>query len=242
MELAGIPILIRCRFEKNRLFFRDYMSEKEPHFSIQPTDDDIERIGSDFARMDEAEGVSNVIRSDVLFENNAIHALIAENLASRNVLLMHGSAISADGEAVIFTAKSGTGKSTHSRIWREVFGDRVFMINDDKPLLRIEEGEVAVWGSPWDGKHRLSRNISSPLKAIVSLERDVNNSIVPMGRTEALTVLMGHSYRSDNASTMTRIIELESRVIRSADFFLLKCNMDPEAARVARDGIFGAGK
>ena len=77
-----------------------------------------------------------------------------------------------DGEAYIFTAVSGTGKSTHAMLWREVFGERVRMINDDKPLIRITpEGKAVVYGTPWDGKHHLSKNSAFPLKAICWLTR-----------------------------------------------------------------------
>ena len=76
-----------------------------------------------------------------------------------------------DGQAVLFTAKSGTGKSTHTKLWRDLFGERAVMVNDDKPLLRILKDGVLVCGTPWDGKHRLSTNCALPLKAICILER-----------------------------------------------------------------------
>ena len=83
-----------------------------------------------------------------------------------------------DGAAYLFTAPSGTGKSTHTRLWREVFGDRVWMINDDKPMLRISENLVTAYGTPWNGKHHISRNASAPLKAIVQLNRGKENIIM----------------------------------------------------------------
>ena len=95
-----------------------------------------------------------------------------------------------DSNGYLFTAPSGTGKRTHVRIWRQYFGDRVWMIDDDKPLLQINDSEIIVWGSPWNGKHRLGRNASAPLKAAIFLTRDTTNHIEPLETADAFEVLM----------------------------------------------------
>ena len=229
--------MIQCRFPENQEFFRDYFTDKPPQFTVAPSEDDLRRMQADFDRMDTAEGILPHRRTDAFLENNAIHALLAERLIPFNVLLMHGSALCMNGEAYIFTAKSGTGKSTHARLWREVFGDRVWMINDDKPMLRIEESGVTVWGTPWDGKHHLSRNTSAPLKAIVSLNRSEYNHIEPLNKADAFPMLMKQCFGSRNPAMMVRIMELEKRLLNAVDFYTLGCNMEPEAAKVAWEGI-----
>ena len=239
VEIAGVPFLIQSRFEEFRRLFRKYTSEKEPRFIIRPTEADLDKVNEDFKRAYEADCPSDGRLSDLFLELNAIHGLLAEKIVSENVLLMHGSALSYDGEAVIFTAKSGTGKSTHTKLWREVFGDRVVMINDDKPFLRIEEGGVTVWGTPWNGKHHLSSNISAPLKAIVSLTRDAVNRIDPLTPAEAFPLVVESSYKSNDPASAVRVIEMERKLLSAADFYVLGCNMDPDAARVACQGIFG---
>lgn len=118
--------------------------------------------------MNATEGQSQIRYGKSFLENNAIHILVADKLVDYNVLMLHGSALAFDGEGIIFSVKSGTGKSTHSRHWREVFGSRVRMIND-KPMLNINE--MKVYGTPWNGKHRLGNNNSAPIKAIVKIER-----------------------------------------------------------------------
>lgn len=237
IEMAGVPVAVRCRFHENQAFFHDYFTEKEPLFTIEPTEADLRQMQADFDRMDEMEGIPKHRRTDGFLENNAIHALLAERLVEQNALLMHGSALCMDGKAYIFTAKSGTGKSTHARLWRQVFGDRVWMINDDKPMLRIEESGVTVYGTPWDGKHHLSRNASAKLKAIVNLTRDESNHIAPMSRADAFPVLMKQCYGSRNPATMARIMELEKRLLSAVDFYTLGCNMLPEAAKLAWEGM-----
>ena len=237
IELAGIPARVICRFKDNRTFLSDYVTENRPLFTLEPTEDDLIRMQADFDRMDEADGIPRHRRTEEFLENNAIHALLAEKLVPYDVLLTHGSALCMDGAGYIFTAKSGTGKSTHARLWREAFGSRVWMVNDDKPLLKIGEAGITVWGTPWDGKHRLSRNASAPLKAIVSLCRDEKNHIEPMEKADAFPVLMKQCFISRNPATMARIMDLEKRLLDAVDFYTLGCNMEPEAAKVAWEGM-----
>ena len=237
IEIAGISVGIRCRFQNNRTFFSDYMTQHEPLFWVEPSADDLIKAQTDFDKLDQIEGVPKSARTDVFLENNAIHSLLAEGLVAHNVLLMHGSALCIDDQGIVFTASSGTGKSTQARLWREFFGDRVRMINDDKPMLRITDSEVMAWGTPWDGKHHLSCNDKAPLKAVVSVKRGSNNWIEPMDAVEAFTVLMKQCYASQNPPTMMRIMELEKQLLNTVKFYSLSCNISLEAARVAWEGM-----
>ena len=237
--LAGIPVEIRCRYEENRIFLKDYLTDRDPLLTIEPSADDLEQIQEGLNRMDEAEKFPKRRRPESFLENNAIHALLAEKLVEHNVLLMHGSALCMDGKAYIFTAASGTGKSTHARLWREVFGDRVWMINDDKPMLRIEESGVTVWGTPWDGKHRLSRNASARLHAIIRLVRSKENRMTSMSKAEAFPVVMAQTFASDHPAAMMHIVQLETQLLDAVDFYTLECNMNPEAAETAWETLKG---
>ena len=125
IELAKVPIRIRCRYKANRAFFGDYLSEKEPGLEVEASEKDLQDMQMKFEKLAEKEGTQKLAYSDVFLENNALHELIAKGLIAHQVLLMHGSALCMDGQAYIFTASSGTGKSTHARLWREAFGDRV---------------------------------------------------------------------------------------------------------------------
>ncbi|MBO5714728.1 MAG: hypothetical protein J6R83_04865 [Clostridia bacterium] len=87
-------------------------------------------------------------------------------ISSGKGLIFHSTAIAVDGNAYLFTADSGVGKSTHASFWRELLGDRAVMINDDKPLLTMENGVVYANGTPWQGKHKLGNNLKVPVKAV----------------------------------------------------------------------------
>lgn len=237
IELAGVPAEVICRYSENERFLREYRSNKPPLFSVVPSEADLWKTQADFDRLAELEGTPRQKYSKSFLENNAIHALLAEALVEHGVLLMHGSALCMDGLAYLFTAKSGTGKSTHARLWREAFGERVWMINDDKPLLKIGVDRITVHAAPWDGRHHLSRNAKAPLKAIVSLERGEANRIEPMRQADAFPVLLTRCYASRNPAVMARIMELEKRLLHTVDFYRMDCNMSPGAATVAWEGM-----
>ena len=237
IEIAGVPVEIMCRCPENEQFFRDYGSDKQPLFTVEAREEDLERIQADCDRMAEAKGFPGRRRRDAFLENCAIHALLAEKLVEHNVLLLHGSALCMDGEAIIFSAKSGTGKSTHARLWREMFGDRVWMINDDKPFLKIGKESVMVFGTPWDGKHHLSRNASAPLKAIVKLERAEENHVTTLEKDDAFQMLMDQCFVPRNPAVMLRTIDLLKQLLNRADFYKLCCNKESEAAKAAWEGL-----
>ena len=237
VALADIPIRISCRHEENRAFLRDYLTDRETMFTIEPTEDDLDRIQQGLDRIAEAEGNPKEQRSDSFLENNAIHALIAEKLVEYDILLFHGSALCMDGQAYIFTAPSGTGKSTHARLRREAFGDRVWMINDEKPLIRVQDGKAMVYGSPWDGKHHLSRNASAPLRSILWLSQSAENRLKPMAKADAYQMLFRQSYSSNNAEIAVRILSLEMKLLDMATFYQMECNMEIGAALTAWKGV-----
>lgn len=237
IKLADVPIGIRCRYETNKRFLREYLTGEEPLFCVEPTDEDLERARADYEVLDRMEGRTDFCRSETFFENAALNRLIAERITEYDVLLMHGSALSLDGETYIFTAPSGTGKSTHARLWRERFGDRVVMINDDKPMLRILENDVMAYGTPWNGKHSLSCNTSAPVRAIALLRQAEENRIEPMSKSDAFPMLVSQALSSKDPAVMLRVLALEKRLLDQVRFYTLYCNMEPDAVRVSYEGM-----
>ena len=175
--------------------------------------------------------------SDSYLETLAVCRKLAEKLLDKNIFLFHGSAIAVDGDGYLFTAKGGTGKSTHSRLWCELLGERVIIVNDDKPLLKITDKGVYVYGTPWAGKHHLSNNISVPLKALCILERSKTNTITPVPQEEAWPILLQQSYRPLNSVALSKTLVLVDCLAKLVPLFRLRCNMETEAAATAYEGI-----
>lgn len=224
---AGIRVGIRSIHSQVHCLCRDYAAQGEPELEITVTPEDIRRE----AALPEAGTEEGYL------ETLAVYRKIAEGLLDFGVVLFHGSAIALDGQGYLFTAKSGTGKSTHTRLWRQVFGDRVLTVNDDKPLLKITPEGTFVCGTPWDGKHRLSTNTAVPLRGLCILRRGTENEIHPISPREALPRLLEQCYRPAEPGKLLRTLELLDDLAKTVKFYSLSCNMDPEAAEIASRGM-----
>jgi serine kinase of HPr protein (carbohydrate metabolism regulator) len=239
IKLAGQTVAVSAMFESSKEYCREYLCQEAPDFEVVVTqaDLDLERVKA--AKTDLAEGRSVHPVSDAQLETTAIQRKIAEAFFQRDILLFHGSVVAVDGVAYLFTAKSGTGKSTHSRLWREVFGDRAVMVNDDKPFLQVTQDGIIACGSPWNGKHHLGANIRVPLKAICILERGEENQISRIPAIQALPMLMQQSNRPMDRKNLNKYMELVDAISASVAFYRLQCNMQPEAAEVSFKAMSG---
>ncbi len=237
ISLAGIPICVRAIFARTERFCSDYLSDETPCVCFSVTEEDLrcEQIRAD--RTAREEGQTPRIWDAEYLEQLALYRKIAEDFLERGVLLFHGSAIAVDGEVYLFTAHSGVGKSTHARLWRQAFGDRAFMVNDDKPLLRITESGILVCGTPWDGKHHLSRNTMLPLRAVGVITRGTENRVEELSLAEAYSLLLQQSYQSNNAERMKRVLQYVHRITTGVPVRRVICNRDPEAAFVSYEGL-----
>lgn len=237
IRIAERRVAVRARYASTRSFCRDYLTEEEPDLTVAVSGADLAFERERAAREEAAEGIPARCFSDAYLETLAVYRKIAEALPAYDTLLFHGSVVAVDGEAYLFTAKSGTGKSTHTRLWREVFGERAVMINDDKPLIRVGEAGATVYGTPWNGKHRLGSNTAAPLKAICILERAEQNRIVPISFSEALPMLLQQAYRPSEPEPLKKTLALVERLGESVRLYRMGCNMEPAAARTAYEGM-----
>ncbi len=166
-----------------------------------------------------------------------IQRKVAEYLFSQDILLFHGSTVAVDGNAYVFTANCGTGKSTHTRLWREAFGSRAMMVNDDKPFLKITENGIFACGSPWSGKHGLDSNVTLPLKGLCILERGKENEIRPIAPEEALPMLEKQSGEPADPRSMAQVQHLIRTLSENVPLWQMRCNKDSQAARVAYEAM-----
>lgn len=237
LELASHAVAVQANFESSRAYCRDYLSTKAPELTVTVIPEDLALEREKNIQTDMAEGVPVRNLTDAQLEITAIQRKLAQAFFSRDILVFHGSAVAVDGVAYLFTAKSGTGKSTHTRLWRQLLGPRAVMINDDKPFLKITRDDVEVFGSPWNGKHRLSANISAPLQAICLLERGEQNEIVKISPREALPALLQQSSRPLDTRQLPTYMELLDKLSGRVSFYRLRCNMEPEAAAVSYEAM-----
>lgn len=177
--------------------------------------------------------------SDAYLESLAFYRKFAVQAAAYDCLLFHGTSLSIDGNGFIFGAPSGTGKSTHARLYREVFGDRVVMVNDDKPLIRKKQDGFYVYGTPWDGKHHLNNNISVPIKGICFLKQGPENKIRKVSTHEALALAFNQIYRPDDVNVFRTVFTLTQALILQIPMFELSCTISRDAVILSYETMKG---
>ena len=233
MQIAGHTARVCSIFESTPAFFHRYVTDAPEDFSITVTraDVDFERQAHLQEALEEGFRVRNF--PDTFLERASIQRKFADRLFEKDILLLHGSTVAVDGCAYLFTAKSGTGKSTHTRLWRQLLGEKAVMVNDDKPFLKFTDGEVLACGSPWSGKHGLDTNICVPLKGICILERGSENRICPIPPEEAMPMLLRQSHCPPGADR-SRLLEM---LTRQVPLWHMECTKDLSAAETAYNAM-----
>lgn len=241
IQIAGQTAAVEALFESTGYYCRNYLSQDTPAFSIAVTPEDLPREQLLLRREALEEGLRPREFPEPFLERSFIQRTLADRLLQRDILLFHGSTVALDGAAYLFTAKCGTGKSTHTRFWREVFGQRCRMINDDKPFLRFTGTQVLACGAPWSGKHGLDTNLSLPLAGICILERGTENRIRPAGESD-VQFLYSQRHRPEDPEADRLSLALTEALTARVPLWRMTCTKDTEAARTAQKAMCPAGE
>ena len=153
-----------------------------------------------------------------------------------NGMLLHSSCVVYNGEAYLFSAPCGTGKSTHTQIWLKRF-EGSYILNDDKPAIRLTDRGIYAFGTPFSGKTDLNVNTGVPIKGICVLGRDSVNHIEPITAEDALFNILNQTVRPASEDVMDKLLTTLDSVMRGVPVYRLYCNMEPEAAEVAYSGM-----
>ena len=237
MKLAERTIAVSANFATTKKFCKEYILDTQPFEVDMEVHVLLEKISEEREIMKTLNGN---LCSDEYLETLVLQREIAEQMPRFGVVLFHGSALALDGEVYLFTAPSGTGKSTHARLWRKGLGKRVVMVNDDKPFLGMkEDGTVMVYGAPWNGKHGLGENVALPLKGICLLAQAKENKIRKMKAGDAFQEIYKQVYKkSTNVTLMKDTLHILSKVMEYP-IWKLECNVSKEAFLVSFETITG---
>lgn len=233
MEIAGLTVGVQPLFQSTKEYCRPYLTDRSPDTFVNVTAEDLAFQQSLLEREAVEEGLKIRKFSDPFLERITIQRKVADQLLARDTLMLHGSAVCVDGNAYLFTGPCGTGKSTHTRLWREAFGQRACMVNDDMPFLQIRQEGVLAYGSPWNGKHGLSTNICARLQGICFLQRGAENKIYTVTSAEGIAALRRQLYTPTDEALVKKSLDLADRLAQIVPLWQLHCNMQPEAAEVS---------
>lgn len=238
VEFAKIKIEVKAVYPYLKKFCKDYIIEGSdtawvPDFKIEMTPAEIQKE----KEKDKETAVSK--SSAPYLETLAFLRKLCDKLAEYQCFLMHGAVISWKENAYMFTAPSGTGKSTHIALWRKYMGADVQVINGDKPFLRIEKNQVRVYGSPWAGKEGWQNNTSGVLKGICVLKQAKENKIQRLSAVEALPYLVPQIYFTEETEQAEKLLDALDRLLLQVSVYCLECNRSKEAVACSFEALSG---
>ncbi len=230
VKLANYCIELDSENPYLKVFFKDYIVFDEAvDFTVSWSEDDF---------LVEDEGTDLAFSHDYL-ETLVILRKISEILPQKDCVLFHGASISYQGQAYLFAAPSGTGKSTHIRLWKKYLGNEVGIINGDKPFISFRTTPPLIHGTPWAGKEKWQKNCQFPLKAICFIKRGTTNTIRKTSIIEALPLLMKQIYIPQNECSATQTLALIDLLIKKVPLYLLECDMSEDAVRCSFEELTG---
>ena len=234
--IADIPIEIETYTGSVPKTFRLFATDRAPEFSVAVSAEDIALEQVKARKECELEGLLYPDYSPEELESTAIHRKIAGKMPDYDALVFHGSAVAVGEKAYLFTARSGTGKTTHTNLWlKNILGS--YVVNGDKPILRIMDGKVFVCGTPWMGKEAMGCSNNVPLEGLCILHRGAENRIIPVDFPKVMPILYGQTYRPPDRIALVKTMKLIERLAEKVSLYELSCNMEDEAAIVSSRGM-----
>lgn len=228
IRIAELNVRMESRYAPTRRYCSDYIVDAtDAEIAAQTSDDEID---AELKLYDSPHGREYC-------ESICLYRSIAEKLPLFDRFVFHGAAVMAAGKGYIFTAPSGTGKTTHVGLWLETFGDRVSVINGDKPIVRMHGGEAIVYSCPWAGKEGWKSNTFASLGGICLIHRGKENRIRRIDPSEYFDELMHQVYIPKNSEAMLKTLELMDALAKAVPFYLLECDISEEAARTSFEAM-----
>ena len=218
-EIAGLKVEMEPKFGRLTRQSESYLSSGKPVMTVKPDPVDEVRAGMDRYPEEEREYI-------------CCSAAFCRGIIEHGRFFLHASAVVFEGAAYLFSAPSGTGKSTHTALWRKLF-PQSYILNDDKPVIWPEEDRITAWGTPFAGKTNLQVNRGVPLKGICFLKQGDENRIWPVTEDTALALLLNNTYRPKSNDGMNRLLDMMEQIVTRINIYEMTCTRETEAAELA---------
>lgn len=237
MKIADVLMDVSSQYEMLAEYCRDYIVEdsvEEVSERLVLTMEDIEKERAIAEKSGESVPMLGSRQNMPQYSPQYLETLaalrkIADFMPEKDCFLMHGAVVAWKDQGYLFTAPSGTGKSTHLALWKKYLGDQAEVINGDKPFLKVTEDEVWVYGTPWAGKEQWQVNKKVALKGICFLGRGEKNSIQKIDSFSALPFLMRQVYFTDASQSAGKTMELLDQMLKKVPLYRMKCDISKEA-------------
>ena len=230
-SIAGLNVEFKSRYSLIERKCIEYLSELDApaDVTVYATDEDLrrERLSSSKDFSDE------YIESICLYRNFCFQILKYEGL------LLHSSVVSVGDRGIAFLARSGVGKSTHTLFWKKLLGDKITIVNGDKPIVRFCEGLPVAFGTPWGGKEGLQTNTNVELTDLCFIERSETDSVEVLDVKDAVDLIMHQVLLPSEPIDVATTLELTDKLLKKCRLWRVKCTPNISAAKVAYNALFG---
>lgn len=229
-DVAGFRVQLNNKYPFTDKFCRNYLCEDQtspPDIVASVSEEEFaeeKRLSADF--------------SDGYVENICLYRSLCLQMPRYGRMLLHASVLECDGAAYAFLGRSGTGKSTHTRLWLKYL-PQTRVINGDKPILQETEKCFIAHGTPWQGKEGWGCKAQAPLKGLCFLEQAKENSIRPLTPAETASRLFLQILMPQKEEDAVATLSLTDRLIRKTPAFLLKCDISEEAVKTSFEAMTG---
>jgi hypothetical protein len=224
LSIAKKIIKVSSLHEAVKTYCQDFLVERCPEdYALEISQDDIE-----YER-----GLNEYPFTDDVLEITALHRKIAETLYRDDIIAFHGSAIKYQGNAYLYTARSGVGKSTHTNLIKEQLKDEMIWINDDKPFIEVKKNQITLYSSPFNGKERRGCNTFAPLKAITQIKRGTENYVNEIEPVVFFPLLVSQCYKGRTPEMASRVMDLLDLLSTKIHCYEIYFRPDIEAAEVS---------
>ncbi len=229
LKVAELNVLVDYKYPTLTKQAKPYIAEFEkPNISVAITEESFKELLAENPHLSEDD-------IEYIFTGAGFY----EALLEFNGFMLHSSGVCVDGYAYLFSADSGTGKSTHTGLWQQYFGeDKALIINDDKPAIRLVEDTLYAYGTPWSGKTDKNLNMRVPVGAIVFIERSADkNYIYEISPKEAIPLIMGQTIMPKERDKMLKLLDVLDTLLRRVHVYRLGCDMSMDAVKTSYEAI-----
>ena len=226
IKIANIVVEINAFYERTKEYCKDFFSDEDSNYVISLTEEDLsnERKVNDNSKV------------YVTDEISALYRKIAGLFVEHNIVVFHGSSFKVNSSAFVVTAHSGVGKSTHVKLLQRYLKDKFEYINDDKPLLEVND-DLMIYSSPWNGKEKRGNNTSGPLRSIIFLNRGDNTYRKLENKQEVYFRLLSQIYLPLDKSKREKALKLIDVLLKRINFYEINVNMDISSVAMTYERI-----
>ena len=218
-SIAGLIVEMNPIFNRTIVQAKPYLidTDKEPAFTINLPITKLNEIHVNYQHLS-LEDLEYIFLGQIFYRYILKH----------DGILLHSSCVVKDNKAYLFSAPSGTGKSTHTTLWLEEFDD-AFILNDDKPAIIYKDNILYAAGTPFSGKHDISKNLLVPIGGICFLERSADNWIKEIDKKQAIFEILNQTERVPYEDDMNLILNHIANIVNNVSIYKMGCNISKEA-------------